>query len=344
MNESKISKHLPLGKLPPAMLQQIIAHAPISDPRVLLGPGVGIDCAVVDIGCSLLVFKTDPITFATDEIGWYCVQICANDIATTGATPRWMLSTLMLPENSTEKEVFEITDQLNRACKAMKISLIGGHTEVTHGISHPILTGTMIGEVDHASLITQRGATPGDQILLTKGIPYEAAAILSREFPHLLESILTKEELRKAAGFLYHPGISITRDSQVARSAGHVTSMHDPTEGGLAAALWELSQASHTALVINQNDISIPDIPGRICTHFGLDPLSTIASGALLMTVKADDGDKICEALQEDGISCTIIGQVTDDPEGVWDNSSGKLTRLAYPERDEIARFYEEHA
>ena len=139
MSKSQIQKLLPLGKLPPAMLKQIIANAPISDPRVVLGPGVGIDCAVIDIGSSLLVFKTDPITFAADEIGWYCVQICANDIATTGATPRWMLSTLMLPENSTEKEVLEIMDQVNRACKAMNISLIGGHTEVTHGISHPIL-------------------------------------------------------------------------------------------------------------------------------------------------------------------------------------------------------------
>ncbi|MCD4752553.1 MAG: AIR synthase family protein [Anaerolineaceae bacterium] len=344
MNEPKTSKKLPLGKLPPAMLQQIIANAPISDPRVLLGPGVGIDCAVIDIGSSLLVLKTDPITFATDEIGWYCVQICANDIATTGATPRWMLSTLMLPENSTEKEVFDITDQINRACKAMNISLIGGHTEVTHGINHPILTGTMIGEVDRASLITQQGAKAGDMILLTKGIPYEAAALLAREFPHLLESILTKEELLKAADFLYHPGISITRDSQIARSAGHVTSMHDPTEGGLAAALWELSQASHASLVINKNDIPIPDIPGRICAHFSLDPLSTIASGALLMTVEAEDADKICGALQEEGITCAIIGQVSDDPEGVWDISSGKRNRLPYPERDEIARFYEEHA
>jgi len=344
MNEPKISKKLSLGKLPPAMLQQIVANAPISDPRIVLGPGVGIDCAVIDMGYSLLVLKTDPITFATDEIGWYCVQICANDIATTGASPRWMLTTLLLPENSTEKEVFEITDQMNRACKAMNISLIGGHTEVTHGISHPILTGTMIGEVDHASLITQRGAKIGDKVLLTKGIPYEAAAILAREFPHLLESVLTKEELCTAADFLYHPGISITRDSQIARSAGHVTSMHDPTEGGLAAALWELSQASHTALVINKNDILIPELPGRICAHFGLDPLSTIASGALLMTVEAEDADKICVALEEEGISCAIIGQVSEDQEGVWDNSSGKQARLLYPERDEIARFYEEHA
>ena len=344
MIKDEHTQHLPLGKLPPALLQQLIANAPINDPRVLLGPGIGVDCAVIDIGNSLLVFKTDPITFASSEIGWYCVQICANDIATTGATPRWMLATLMMPEGSTEMEILEISNQLNQACQSMNISLIGGHTEITYGINHPIISGTMVGEVSHADLITQRGATVGDKILLTKGIPLEATAILAREFPTLLQPILSPDEIRKAADFLYLPGIGITRDAQIARSAGQITSMHDPTEGGLAAALWELSQASKTALVINRQDIPIPDIPARVCAYFNLEPLATIASGALLMTVSSEDAENICTKLKTEGVLCAIIGEVTSDPEGVWEMVAGARTPLLYPQRDEIARFYEEHA
>jgi hydrogenase maturation factor len=340
------SHFLPLGKLPAPLLEQLISKAPISDSRVLLGPGIGLDCAVIDIGHSLLVFKSDPITFASDEIGWYCVQVCANDIATTGAEPRWMLTTLLLPEDSaTETQVTEITNQIYRACQSMDISLVGGHTEVTHGIDHPILMGTMIGEVDHDQLITPQGAGFGDSILLTKGVPIEAAAILAREFPHLLNTLLTPDELRTAADMLYLPGIGITRDARIARDTGHVTAMHDPTEGGLAAALWELAQASGTTLIIRRDAIPIPDLAGRICAHFQLDPLAAIASGALLMTVSSADTEAVCGRLHAEGIACSEIGRISCGPGGVLEElKTGECVPLARPERDEIARFFEEHS
>jgi hydrogenase maturation factor len=115
---------LPLGKLPPDLLSGLLAKAPIQDPRVLVGPAVGFDCAVVDAGGpSLLVFKSDPITFATDEIGWYLVQINVNDIATTGALPRWLLVTMLLPEGASTAELVEdISQQIYEACREMEIS------------------------------------------------------------------------------------------------------------------------------------------------------------------------------------------------------------------------------
>ena len=75
----------PLGKLPHNFLAGLLARAPVNDPRVVVGPGTGLDCAVIDLGDRYLVFKSDPITFASEQIGWYAVQINANDIATTGA-------------------------------------------------------------------------------------------------------------------------------------------------------------------------------------------------------------------------------------------------------------------
>ena len=62
------TRSLPVGKLPPQMLQRLLAAAPVDDPRVLLGPGVGLDCAVIDLGGQLLVCKSDPVTFAIDPL------------------------------------------------------------------------------------------------------------------------------------------------------------------------------------------------------------------------------------------------------------------------------------
>lgn len=333
---------LPLGKLPPDLLARLLAKAPIHDPRVKYGPGIGMDCAVIDLGQQLLVMKSDPITFATDEIGWYAVQINSNDIATTGATPRWMLATLLLPENQTTPELVEsIYDQLVQAAGQMNISLVGGHTEVTYNLNRPILIGTLIGEVEHNRLVMPGGARPGDRLLLTKGVPIEATALLAREFPDRLQSVLTEAEIELARDYLHQPGISVVRDAHLAIQAGKITAMHDPTEGGLASALWELAEASGHSLYFEPAQVYLPPISQKICEAFGLDPLATIASGALLMAAAPEDSQAVCRTLMAEGIRCTEIGWVEEGPPAVWQPGSDGRQRLPRPTRDEIARVYE---
>jgi hydrogenase expression/formation protein HypE len=330
---------LPLGKLPPDVLARMLARAPLTDERVLLGPGVGLDCAVVEMGDRMLVFKSDPITFASDKIGWYAVQVCANDIATTGAKPRWFMPTVLFPEKGTDVGLVDnISNQVFDACRELDISVIGGHTEITHGLDRPIIMGTLIGEVAKDKLITPRGAQPGDRLLLTKGVPIEATAILAREFPDRLLGELTPSEIDRAAGFLFDPGISVVRDAQIAVAAGRVTGMHDPTEGGLAGALWEMSEACNYALTVDLSAINIPELAGRVCHIFGLDPLATIASGALLLTVNSQDGFFIQRALKREGIDCVDIGSVEKGVASVRCLDGEIVPR---PARDEIARVYE---
>lgn len=333
---------LPLGKLPPELLEKMLSHAPAHDPRVILGPGIGLDCAVLDVGETLLVLKTEPITFVTDNIGWYALQIAANDIATTGAAPRWYMATLLLPERRTTPAlVEEISAQAYQACRALGVTVIGGHTEITYGLDRPIMIGTLIGEVSREKLITPRGALPEDRVLLTKGVPIEATAILAREFPQRLEGAFTSEEICAAQNFLYEPGISVLRDAQIAVAAGHVTAMHDPTEGGLAAALWEMAQASGYGIRFQSQNVKIPELSSRICRLFGLDPLATIASGALLLTAPPQDAQRITAALLQAGIDCTDIGQVVDQAPEVIDVGGEAWELLPRPARDEITKVYE---
>lgn len=340
------SEFLPLGKLPPHLLERLIhpntESSPAPDPRVILGPGIGLDCAVVDAGTSLLVFKAEPITFATDEIGWYGVQIAANDIATTGAKPLWYLATLLLPERRTTPAlVEEIGRQVHAACKEIGVTIIGGHTEITYGIDRPLLIGTLIGEVSREKLITPKGVRPGDKLLLTKGVPVEATAILAREFSDRLRPAFSEAEIQQARDFLYHPGVSILRDAQIAAAAGHVHAMHDPTEGGLAAALWELANASGVSLVFHPENVHIPELSARICAQFELDPLATIASGALLMAVSPEDSSNIQSALEAEGIACAEIGTVEAGPAQVWVETPTGRALLPWPARDEITKVYE---
>ena len=335
-----MSKPLPVGKLPADLLRPLLAKAPQDDPRLLLGPRIGVDCAVLDLGDRLLVLKSDPITFATADIGWYLVQVNSNDIATTGAAPRWLLVTALLPEGSTTAElVEEIAGQVYAACAASGISVIGGHTEITHGLDRPILAGTLIGEVARDKLVTPQGMRPGDRLLLTKGVPIEATAILAHEFPARLAEVLSEAELLQAQNYLHDPGISILRDAQIALAAGQVTAMHDPTEGGLLTALWELAEAGQKTLLVDLETVPIPPLSARICTAFDLDPLATIASGALLFTASPGDAPAIIDALAEAGIACSAIGHVQAGPSAALE--AGTRQALSRPDQDEIGRVYE---
>src|SRR5215470_12526681 len=158
---------LPVGKLRADALRAVFDKRPPRDPRVVVGPRVGEDAAVIDLGDRYLVATADPITFATDDVAWYALQVNANDIAVRGARPRWFLATLLLPEAATtEDSVSAMLEQLAAACDELDVALVGGHTEVTHGLARPIVAGTMLGEVDKDRLVTTGGAQIGDAIVM----------------------------------------------------------------------------------------------------------------------------------------------------------------------------------
>ncbi len=321
---------LPLGKLPPELLARLLAQARPAhpDPRVVVGPGVGLDCAVLDFGDRYLILKTDPITFATDEIGWYAVQINANDIACSGAAPAFFMATVLLPAAEGNAALAEhIFSQLAAACASLGATLVGGHTEITHGLDRPMVMGAMVGEVAKARLVTAAGAQPGDTVLLTKGYPIEAVAILAREFGHTRP--FAADFQQRCRDFLYTPGISVVKDARVALAAGKISAMHDPTEGGVATGLWELAEASGHGIAVRPGALRPLPEGEVLCEAFGLDPLGCIASGALLLTTP--EPDKVRAGLAAEGIPALEVGRVTDRP-GV---------NLARPARDEIARLFD---
>lgn len=333
---------LPLGKLPHADLAKLLAkHAP-DDPRVLLGPGVGLDCAVLDFGANLLVVKSDPITFTAEKIGWYAVHVNANDVATCGAAPRWFLATLLLPENASDRALAEaIFEQIVSACSEVGAQLVGGHTEITAGLDRPILCGTMLGEVPRQDLITPRGARPGDVLILTKGVPIEATSILAHDFSDRLTD-LPASLVERARELLLDPGISVVAEALAAAGTGAVTAMHDPTEGGLASGLWELALAANVGIEVGEAAIPIPPEATAICGALDINPLEAIASGALLLSVEKQHEGEIREAIQAAGVEVHTIGMITKGSDVSLLTPSGRV-RLPHPARDALTRLFEDH-
>jgi hydrogenase maturation factor len=309
-----------LGKLPADHLARLLARFSPQDPRVVVGPKVGEDVAVLDMGDRYLVAKSDPITFATDSIGWYAVHVNANDIACSGAAPRWFLCTLLLPERLADAGMVNgIFEQITQACVEIGAVLVGGHTEITFGLDRPIVVGAMLGEVQPERLVTTGGAREGDVVLLTQRVAVEATAIIAREKRDELLQVhgLVPEEVARSADFIYQPGISVVRAAQVAHATAHVHAMHDPTEGGLATGLWEIAQAAGVGLEIEEQAVPFYPETRLFCDLYGLNPWGVIASGSLLIAVGSEDASRVCDALATAGIEATIIGRVTSKEQGV---------------------------
>jgi hydrogenase expression/formation protein HypE len=325
--------------LPGELLSRLLAKIHRDDQRVIVGPGVGEDAAFVDFGDTLLVAKTDPVTFATDLIGWYTVQVNANDIACCGAVPKWFLATALFPVGTTPDQVERVFDQLSEACDALGVTMIGGHSEMTLDLPRPIISGTMLGEVTKGDEVMTAGARPGDRVILTKGIAIEGTSLLAREMRTQLSSAgVAADVIDRAANYIYEPGISVVPEAQAAHAAGGVTSMHDPTEGGLATALAEVATASTTGVAINKDAVPVFQDTAELCAALRVDPWGLISSGALLITAGPERASDVIDAVNKAGIPAVDIGEIRPPEDGLILRTGGVDKVLPMFDRDELAR------
>jgi len=330
------------GKLPAEALQRLLAKLEITDQRVIVGPGIGEDAAVIQMGDRLLVAKTDPVTLATDLIGWYAVHVNANDIATMGARPCWFLATVLLPEQSANEQAEAIFNQIIDACQSLGVTLVGGHTEITYDFKRPVVVGCMLGEVATGSVVTTAGASVGDSIVLTKGIAVEGTAALAREAPDaLLTAGLSPDIVRRAGDYLFTPGISVVNEALIAGATVAVSSMHDPTEGGLATGLAEIAAAAGVGIVVDQARIPVLAECRLICDRLGIDPWGLLASGALVITLSAAQSSRLVEVLAAAGINASVIGEVVAAEAGLKMRTAGGIQDIPGFARDELARYLE---
>ena len=337
---------LPLspGKLPNDLLENFLDGFDFHDPSVLIHAGVGEDAAAVDIDKEeVLVIKSDPITFATDAIGHYAVLINANDIATSGAIPRWFLTTLLFPSGVTASSIRQVMHELESVCRRWSITLCGGHTEITDAVTRPVIIGMLAGTVTKNSLIDKRNIKPGDNVLLTKAVAVEGTAIIAREFSDRLSVLgMTESDIETCKQFLF--SISILEEAQIARDCGGVSAMHDITEGGLATALMELSIAGEHRIRVNIDRIPVFPQTEKMCTLLGIDPMGLIGSGSLLICSRKNETEMIMDSIQNAGIDIVRIGEVMEAGRGVEAVSKAGPANWPSFEVDEITRLYSNSA
>ncbi len=331
---------LPLaaGKLPADLLERSLAGIEIGDASVLVGAAVGEDAAALDVrGAEVMVLASDPITLAVDSLARYTVLVNANDIATSGADPRWLLSTLLFPPGASASEVLALMRDIQTECAACGLTLCGGHTEISDAVARPLVIGMVAGVALRSQLVDKRTMREGDRIILTKRVAVEGTGLIAREYgPQLASAGLSGAEIDRAAGFLEQ--IGVLDEARVARTTPGVSAMHDVTEGGLATAVRELGAAGGHRLRLHVDRIPLYPETIRVCMALDLQPLGLIGSGSLLVTCSPDHAEALIATLKDEGIEATDIGEVLGEGDGVEAFENGTVTEWPHFERDEVSR------
>ena len=330
------------GKVPPDSLSRIVfRRTGALNRRLLLGPALGEDAAIVRMQGRLLILTTDPITGAQENAGWLSVHVNANDIATRGAKPVWFLCCLLLPEHSGTSVLEQIMSQVDEAAREISVTVAGGHSEVTPGLRRPIIVGSMIGEITSGKYVSTSGAKPGDKIVLTKTIGLEGTAILAYDLQEKLTHSLGDDVIHRAKAFSRR--ISVVRDAMIAVKTGGVHAMHDPTEGGVICGLWEIGEASRTGMVVEESRIAVAPETKFVCDALGLDPLRVLSSGSLLITARPGNANRITKTLQQSGIAASVIGEIAKPEKGrIFVKRDGTRVKLEPPARDELYKVLDE--
>jgi len=333
---------LPLtaGKLPNDLLEDFLVRMDAPDPSVLIWPAVGEDTAAVKVdNQSVITLKSDPITFVTDALGYYAVVINANDIATSGATPRWFLATLLFPPQTTPIEIRTVMTELDSACRRLQITLCGGHTEITDAVTRPVVTGMIVGTTTKSRLIDKRKMKPGDKVFLTKKVAVEGTAIVAQERPDELRRLgVSHAEIERMRAFRKH--LSILEEAGIAARTRGVSAMHDITEGGLATALTELSIAGKHRLRIEMDRIPVFPETAKIGRLFGIDPMGLIGSGSLLICCREQACHRLERRIRQAEIEINCVGEVLESGRGIRAFRKNRAVPWPSFDADELTRLF----
>lgn len=303
-----MTSQLQPGKVPWEVIADLVSGT-LPD-GVLLGPAPGEDAALVKIGGELWAVASDPITFTADDAGRLAVIVNANDVAVRGARPRFFLAVgLVAPHEASEERIHDLLRQVRETCHEVGAILLGGHTEITPGLSTTMVVGTMLGRVEGRHLTTG-GLREGDRIGMTRSAGLEGTSILVSEYGDRLRALRPDGVYDGAAEIAEGGWLLVVQEALAAAACDGVSALHDVTEGGVGEALFEMATAAGRTLHVDRSDIPVRPETEALCSDLGIDPLGLIGSGSLLLGCSEGGTDQVEKALSDLGVPLTWIGRV----------------------------------
>jgi hydrogenase expression/formation protein HypE len=269
----------------------------------------GHDGAVIAGEAGRLAFTTDsfviqPIFFPGGNIGDLAVNGTVNDLACCGAKPEYMSVGMILEEGLPMDDLWKIVLSMKEAAVKAGVSIVTGDTKVVdRGSGDKIFINTSgIGRVREGVNIDPRNCQPGDVVILSGTIGDHGVAIMSARAGLEFETSIESDSAALN-------GLVDT----ILDASTNISVLRDPTRGGVATTLNEISQSARVGMVIQETLIPVSPAVRGACEVLGLDPLYIANEGKLLVILPEKDAD-------------TVLGKMRQHPQGSEACVIGKLT------------------
>ena len=273
----------------------------------------GGDAAVLAPRAGRLAFTTDsfvvsPLFFPGGDIGSLAVHGTVNDLATSGAVPRWLTAAFVLEEGLPLSDLARIVDSMARAAADAGVRIVTGDTKVVErGKGDGIFINTAgVGEIPDGIDLGVGRARPGDVVLLSGTLGDHGVAIMSHRAGLAFETTLMSDSqaLHGLVGALLEA------------VPGGVRLLRDPTRGGLSATLNELGRASAVGITLDETAIPVREEVRGACELLGLDPMNVANEGKLVAVVAPDCAAAALAAMRAHpaGADAAIVGEIVEDP------------------------------
>ncbi|HOV21598.1 MAG TPA: HAD-IA family hydrolase [bacterium] len=322
------------GKLPLSLLEYLLTRYTYKGKDIIKSSGIGVDASIFKIKNNTIYAKTDPIILVGKDIGTYLININSNDISVAGGNPDYFLSTIIFPQNISFLEIEDIFSQISNECKKHKIKWIGGHTEITPNVKSIISIGFMLG----TPIKKQKNEKikKGDIVFILKEVGIEGASIIVREKYDYLKKIFSEKYLEKVKNSIKNPGIGISEECKFLWENFKIKLMHDPTEGGISTALYELSSVSGHKIIVLFEKIPFYPPACKLCKIFNLNVTGIISSGCIIGITERKEVEKMKKVFKKRKIKFEIIGEIGEKGSGVFIKKKERFIPFPKFEKDEI--------
>jgi hydrogenase expression/formation protein HypE len=267
------------------------------------------DAAVLDVGSGRLAMSTDsfvvqPLFFPGGSIGALAINGTVNDLAVSGATPKFLSASFILEEGFPLNQLAAIVNAMAEAAAIAGVTIVTGDTKVVergHGDGCYINTAG-VGILREDISVGPHRARPGDAIIVSGTIGDHGMAIMS-----VREGLEFESQIRSDCASL-HGMIAAVLDA----AGPSVHAMRDPTRGGLASTLNEIASASGVGIAIDERALPVRAEVQSACELLGLDPVYVANEGKAVFFVAADAAERVLAVLRAHplGQDAAIIGQV----------------------------------
>jgi hydrogenase expression/formation protein HypE len=259
-----------------------------------------------------IAFTTDsyvisPLSFPGGDIGKLAICGTVNDLVMLGAVPEYLSLALIIEEGLDYKILEKIMDSISFYAKVAKINFVTGDVKVVEkGSCDKIFINTSgLGRIIKNRNLSLKNIQPGDRIIVTGEIGQHGIAVLAKR-KELDLGFNVKSDCAPLGGLLL----------PILKKTNSIKFMRDPTRGGLATVLNEITQGTGLGIVIAEKNIPVSSKVRVACELLGIDPLYIANEGKAILVVRGVSARKILELLKKHplGRQAEIIGEVVKQP------------------------------